>query len=307
MKVELEEGFETLREQRRAQIVALAQELGRQPLQREIADELGISRSYAASLTHDPDGSKERERKARYAGVCEDCGGPTSGHDGRAQAPKRCRDCVSPSGGGVRGPRPALRIWDEEKCLDAIVRWVERNGRIPRALDLLYAEPGERPCYGTIIRHCFRYETVRGHGRHWGGYGTGMIDGPFEWQRRTRGLPEILGALAPRFPAEAIIAGAQNALTRARLFEAVGIEKIVAEAGEQVAVDDSGTLWRLHKEGWLGEPLVMVEVVNSSPEPDGTHRHYFLRVPPTIETARAAVAWTFGIESAEEYELAVQT
>jgi hypothetical protein len=42
----------------------------------------------------------------------------------------------------------------------------------------------------------------------------------------------------------------------------------------------------------------MVEVLNSTPEPDGTRRTYFLRVPPEIETAREAVAWTFGMDGA---------
>ncbi len=39
----------------------------------------------------------------------------------------------------------------------------------------------------------------------------------------------------------------------------------------------------------------MVKVVNSTPEPDGSRREYFLRVPPTVRTAREAVAWTFGL------------
>ena len=42
----------------------------------------------------------------------------------------------------------------------------------------------------------------------------------------------------------------------------------------------------------------MVEVVNSTPEPDGTWKTYFLRVPPTTTTATAAVAWTFGMAEA---------
>ena len=54
------------------------------------------------------------------------------------------------------------------------------------------------------------------------------------------------------------------------------------------------------------EPLVMVEVVNSTAEPDGTYKDYFLRVPPDIETARAAVAWTFDVEP-ERYRVEVQT
>jgi hypothetical protein len=40
----------------------------------------------------------------------------------------------------------------------------------------------------------------------------------------------------------------------------------------------------------------MVRVRNSTPEPDGTYKHYFLRVPPNITRAKQAVAWTFGLE-----------
>lgn len=48
-------------------------------------------------------------------------------------------------------------------------------------------------------------------------------------------------------------------------------------------------------------------VVNSTPEADGTYCRYFLRVPPTIGTARAAVAWTFGIDRVADYAIAVQS
>jgi hypothetical protein len=48
------------------------------------------------------------------------------------------------------------------------------------------------------------------------------------------------------------------------------------------------------------EPLVMVKVVNATPEADGSFKDYFLRVPPTVQTAREAVAWTFG-KAADDY------
>ena len=38
-----------------------------------------------------------------------------------------------------------------------------------------------------------------------------------------------------------------------------------------------------------------VEVVNGTAEPDGTRKHYFLQVPPTVRSAREAVAWTYGL------------
>jgi hypothetical protein len=66
-----------------------------------------------------------------------------------------------------------------------------------------------------------------------------------------------------------------------------------------------GTLWRREfrkdEEGSVEEPIVMVEVLNSTPEPDGSRKRYWLRVPPSMTTAREAVAWTFGL-SGREYD-----
>ncbi len=55
-----------------------------------------------------------------------------------------------------------------------------------------------------------------------------------------------------------------------------------------------------------GQPLVMVEVVNSTPEPDGRFKHYWLRVPPAVGTAREGVAWSFGM-AAEKYAPQLET
>jgi hypothetical protein len=46
--------------------------------------------------------------------------------------------------------------------------------------------------------------------------------------------------------------------------------------------------------------LVLVHVTNATPEPDGSQRSFFLRVPPDMQRARQAVAWTFG-KSEREY------
>lgn len=59
---------------------------------REIAERMGISRSYAAALICDPDGSGDRARKDSYRGECERCGASTNGSNGR-HAPKLCNDC----------------------------------------------------------------------------------------------------------------------------------------------------------------------------------------------------------------------
>ncbi len=57
--------------------------------------------------------------------------------------------------------------------------------------------------------------------------------------------------------------------------------------------DAFGVLYR--KELSAEEPLVMVEVIDKASQPDGSFRHYFLRVPPTMLRAREAIAWTFGL------------
>lgn len=50
----------------------------------------------------------------------------------------------------------------------------------------------------------------------------------------------------------------------------------------------------------------LVEVINSSPEMDGTYKKYYLQVPPDMKTCKEAVAWTFRMD-AETYKPAVET
>ncbi|MEV1002881.1 DUF6745 domain-containing protein [Nonomuraea sp. NPDC050202] len=85
-----------------------------------------------------------------------------------------------------------------------------------------------------------------------------------------------------------------NAELRRAMLEHFGLDRYLAESGAQpVHSDETGVLWRIELPD--DEPLAMVEVVNSTPEPDGTRRTYFLRVPPWVRRAREGVAWTFGI------------
>lgn len=48
------------------------------------------------------------------------------------------------------------------------------------------------------------------------------------------------------------------------------------------------------------EDIVMVRVVNTTPDPDGHKKEYWLRVPPRTRTVKEAIAWTFSV-SVEEY------
>lgn len=101
------------------------------------------------------------------------------------------------------------------------------------------------------------------------------------------------------------IRGEENAELRRVMLEHYGYDRYLAESGaEPVHRDETGVLWRIPLLG--DEDVAMVEVVNSTPEPDGTSRTYWLRVPPVTGTAKAGVAWTFGLD-AEAYQPVRQT
>ncbi|MFJ8758205.1 DUF6745 domain-containing protein [Streptomyces cyaneofuscatus] len=113
-----------------------------------------------------------------------------------------------------------------------------------------------------------------------------------------RGMPvpaAFLAELASLTPQR--IREEENAELRRVMLEYYGYDRYLTESGaEPVHRDETGILWRIALDG--DEDVVMVEVVNSTPEPDGTHRTYWLRVPPATRTAKDGVAWTFGMDGA---------
>ncbi|MFJ8228991.1 DUF6745 domain-containing protein [Streptomyces sp. NPDC094448] len=121
-----------------------------------------------------------------------------------------------------------------------------------------------------------------------------------------RGMPVPAGFLA-ELPSldPARIREEENAELRRVMLEFYGYDRYLAESGARpVHRDEAGILWRIPMNG--DEDVVMVEVVNSTPEPDGTYRTYWLRVPPSTGTAKEGVAWTFGLDE-KEYEPLRQT
>ncbi|GAA2750945.1 hypothetical protein GCM10010440_61270 [Kitasatospora cinereorecta] len=107
-----------------------------------------------------------------------------------------------------------------------------------------------------------------------------------------RGAAGLVGLTPERIRAE------ENAELRRVMLEHYGFDRYLADSGaEPVHRDDTGVLWRVVLPD--DEPVVMVEVVNATAEPDGTFRTYWLRVPPATRTARAGVAWTFGVGEQE--------
>ncbi|MEU8563642.1 DUF6745 domain-containing protein [Streptomyces cyaneofuscatus] len=112
-----------------------------------------------------------------------------------------------------------------------------------------------------------------------------------------RGMPvpaDFLAELASLTPQR--IREEENAELRRVMLEFYGYDRYLTESGAEPVHDETGILWRIALDG--DEDVVMVEVVNSTPEPDGTHRTYWLRVPPATRTAKDGVAWTFGLDGA---------
>ncbi len=83
-----------------------------------------------------------------------------------------------------------------------------------------------------------------------------------------------------------------NIEIRRSMIDIYGTENFLVDAkAKEIHADGYGTLYWLEQQ--FDEPLAMVKVINSTPEPDGTYKDYFIRVPPHMATAEQAVAWTF--------------
>lgn len=108
-----------------------------------------------------------------------------------------------------------------------------------------------------------------------------------------------------------------NTEIRRIMINIYGDSKYLNDSGAvMIHKDEFGELYKAEVSD--DESIVMVKVINSSPEPDGTFKNYFLRVPPSEDLdktgilkgdmlrAKQAVAWTFG-ETEEEYTPEIET
>jgi hypothetical protein len=93
---------------------------------RQIADRLGRSPSTIKAYFYDPTGEKARAVKARYVGVCRDCGAYTQPRNGKGDAYAYCKRCH---------PGAAERRWTRELVLAAMLEWRGRFGGLPSSYD----------------------------------------------------------------------------------------------------------------------------------------------------------------------------
>lgn len=126
-----------------------------------------------------------------------------------------------------------------------------------------------------------------------------LLDGPAMTWRDGFGIHAWHGVSVPAEYTTGDVTAADwraepNLERRRLLAERIGYARLLDEThAERVATDDYGTLWRIPAEG--DEDLLVVDVLNSTPEPDGTRRRYVLRVPPGQSVPRDAIGWTFGL------------
>ena len=112
-----------------------------------------------------------------------------------------------------------------------------------------------------------------------------------------------------------------NTEVRRVMIERYGYIRYVKDFGGVLVHEDrAGKLWKTGSRPTNGrrfispegsaervDEIAVVEVVNGTREPDGTLKHYFLSVPPDMERATQAVAWTYGLTEKEYTKLRVRT
>lgn len=147
------------------------------------------------------------------------------------------------------------------------------------------------------------------------------MDGPAAAYPNGDALYAVHGVRVPRYVIEEPekitvqdIESEDNAEVRRVKTEQYGLGKYLQDSGATLIDDDLkpdpdpdapegkmvgfGRLWTKTVQG--DETITMVEVQNSTREPDGHWKTYFLRVPPNIRDAHSAIAWTFG-KTKKEY------
>lgn len=102
------------------------------------------------------------------------------------------------------------------------------------------------------------------------------------------------------------IEGQRDIFVRRCMIEILTPRRFIALGGaRKVHQDQTGILWRRR---WFdGDNWAAVEVVNATAEADGSFQRYFLQVPPESQTAREAVAWTYGMAEHQYARLTVRT
>jgi hypothetical protein len=181
-------------------------------------------------------------------------------------------------------------LWDRAQAYEdinssACWSWPHKNFVIaverPKAIHRELVDPTVTRGLGS-----HRLHNASGPAVEWNGWSVWAIHG-------VRVTEQIV--MRPETLTAAQIDGEGNQEVRRVMIERFGAARWLRESGAMLVHEDKrGKLWRKTREG--DTDVVMVEVKNSTPEPDGSIKDYWLRVPPTVTTVTQAVAWTFCME-----------
>lgn len=124
-------------------------------------------------------------------------------------------------------------------------------------------------------------------------------------------ISEKLWMECPKYTAKDIL-GIKNIELRRAVMEKVGLNKFIAMSRciNKGKGDFEGCeLYALEVEDEQppDNTVKFARLKNSTPEPDGTYKDYFLRVPPSVGTVEEAVKWSFGFSNKESMEYTIQT
>lgn len=194
------------------------------------------------------------------------------------------QECLRDLCGLVEETRPLEGLW----ALAGLVGWV-----LPHERECWLAErPVRLQIDATGRLHCKDGAALK-YADDWGIYAwKGIRVQPWVIENRTSITPRAINR-------------ERDPRIRRCLIEILTPERYIA-LGEAVPVsrDETGTLWRRH---WARQVWAAVEVINGTPEPDGTLKRYYLQVPPEMRTAREAVAWTYGMTEQQYRRLVRRT
>ena len=148
-------------------------------------------------------------------------------------------------------------------------------------------------------------------------------NGPFCSWRDGSAIYSVHGVMIPGYIVESPelitikdIETEKNAEIRRIMIDKYGRNRYIEDSGAKlIAQDDWGYLYRKDLEG--DEPMIMCKMINSTPEPDGTFKEYWIRVHPECRplldngnlgdpqelTALNAIASTFGKRGGEYFPI----
>jgi hypothetical protein len=177
-------------------------------------------------------------------------------------------------------------------------------GLLQLARHLGWLQPHARTCWLAERPDRLRRD-VGDRLHHAGGPALRFPDGWSVWAWRGVEVPRWIIERPEEITLEAIDAQ-QNVQVRRCMIEIMTPQVYVGLGGAaRIAEDETGVLWR---RTWLAsDAWAAVEVINATPEADGSRRHFFLQVPPNLATPCEAVAWTYGMRSQAYAKLVVRT